>query len=136
MTDARNTLKLIARDERRRVRAEEKSRAKDQRKARFAMSIRERAHAYDDRRQRTIQPGKRRREIIGVVWRENGISKLQKYSTRFLILKYMKEHFEAGEVIDRKKLEIAVADYLYGESIIPFLRKLEEAAHIEYVYKS
>lgn len=135
MADAANVLKQVGIDERRRTRASERKREREERRARFNISIRERAAAYDTRRSATITKGKRRREIVGVVWREGGISKLQRYSTRFLILKYMKEHFVAGEVIDRRKLEIAVADYLYGESIIPFLRKLEEAAHIEYVYR-
>jgi hypothetical protein len=136
MADGTNTLKLIARDERRRQRAEERQREKEERKTRLKMTSRQRADAYDDRRQRTITPHKRRKEIVGVVWREGGISKLHRYGTRFMILKYMKEHYAAGEVIDRKKLELEVADFLYGDSIVPFLRKLEEGAHIDYVYKT
>lgn len=135
MLDGQNALKQIARDERRRNRAEEKRKASEDRRAQSAAKIRARAAAYDNRRKSTLVPGKRRRGVVAVYWVSGGISKLQPYSTREMILKYMKANLLEGEKIDVEKLALAVADYLYGDSIRPHLRKLEEAAHIEYVFK-
>lgn len=132
--DGQKTLKLVARDERRRVRAEEKKRDSESRRVRSAQRIRAREKAYKDRHDSTITPNKRRRGVTAVFWTDKGISKLQKYSVREMIFRHMRENYKAGEAIDIKKLQKACEGFLYGDDVRPHLYKLEEAAHIEYVF--
>jgi hypothetical protein len=132
--DGKLALKLQARDDRRRARKKEKDRSTAERREASAKRVRARAKAYKDRHEKTITPGVKRPRSEKVCWTKNGISKLHPYSTRDMIMRWMREHLQPGEVITVDKLAKACEGFLYGDPIRPFLRKLEEAAHIEYVY--
>lgn len=135
IVDGETALKLVGREERRRARAEEKSREAEQRRFLSKKRKFDRAQAYKDRHDSKVTKGKRRPSPVGVYWTENGISKLHRYSTRGMIMKVIRGKVEAGKVVSVEELEKWCAGFLYGDAIRPHLVRLEEAAHIEYVFK-
>lgn len=134
MVDGQTALKQVAIEERRRIRADEKAQAKEQRRFLSNKRKADRAQAYKDRHDSKVTKGKRRASPVGVYWTEDGISKLHRYSTRGMIMKVMRSRVEAGAVVKVDDLAKWCAPFLYGDDIRPHLVRLEEAAHIEYVF--
>lgn len=135
MIDGETALKLAGIEERRRTRADEKARETEQRRFLSRKRKNDRAQAYKDRHDSKVTKGKRRPSPAGVYWTENGISKLHRYSTRGMIMKVIRTRVQAGVVVKVEDLEKWCASFLYGDAIRPHLVRLEEAAHIEYVFK-
>ena len=135
IVDGETALKLVGREERRRTRADEKARDAEQRRFLSRKRKADRAQAYKDRHDSNVTKGKRRPSPVGVYWTEKGISKLHRYSTRGMIMKVIRGRVEAGVVVKVDDLENWCAGFLYGDAIRPHLVRLEEAAHIEYVFK-
>jgi hypothetical protein len=96
-------------------------------------SERERMKAALEAHKRSIAHDRRRGNGVSVRARENGFTKLQRYSTTGMIMRTLREKYPAGAIVGIKQLERDCDEYLYGMSINMYLIRLERDGHIEII---
>jgi len=136
MIDEQKARKLEALEEIRRMREENRKKDAEERRSNLIKKAKERDQAIRDRHDRNIEGNRRRRGAIGVFWTSRGITKLHPYSTRAMIVRWMREHLAEGQSIDIDELHKKCSPFLYGAKIRQHLVRLEEFGHIEYVFKT